>query len=98
MKPFKVAATQLAVRHRDTAGNLDLHTRFIAEAAKPGCQLIVFPELSITGHNGTPEVTRDAEPLDGRIFDAMHEAASENPVYALRKRRPETYGALTEPL
>jgi predicted amidohydrolase len=75
MKPFKVAATQLAVRHRDTAGNLDLHARFMAEAAKVGCQLIVFPELSVTGHNGTPEVTRDAEPLDGRIFGAMHEAA-----------------------
>ncbi len=75
MKPFRVAATQLAVRHRDTAGNLALHERFIAEAAKAGCRLAVFPELSVTGHNGTPEITRDAEPLDGRIFAAMHEAA-----------------------
>lgn len=75
MKPFKVAATQLAVRHRDMAGNLELHARFIAEAAKASCQLVVFPELSATGHNGTPEITRDAEPLDGAIFHAMHEAA-----------------------
>lgn len=75
MKPFRVAATQLAVRHRDTAGNLAIHARFIAEAAKSGCQLVVFPELSATGHNGTPEITRDAEPLDGRIFHAMEEEA-----------------------
>ena len=75
LKPFKVAATQLAVRHLDVAGNLALHARFIAEAAKAGCQLAVFPELSVTGHNGTPEITRAAEPLDGHISDAMHEAA-----------------------
>ena len=75
MKPFKVAATQLAVRHLDTAGNLALHARFIAEAVKSSCQLVVFPELSVTGHNGTAEITRDAEPLDGRIFQTMQEAA-----------------------
>jgi predicted amidohydrolase len=75
MKPFRVAATQLAVRHRGADANLALHARFIADAAKAGCQLVVFPELSVTGHNGTPEITRDAEPLDGCIFQAMHDEA-----------------------
>src|SRR5262249_58523668 len=40
MKPFRVAATQLAVRHREKDGNLALHARFIGEAAKAGCQLV----------------------------------------------------------
>jgi predicted amidohydrolase len=80
MKPFKVAATQLAVRHRDTGGNLALHARFIGEAAKSSCQLVVFPELSVTGHNGTAEITRDAEPLDGRIFHAMKDEAKRHDI------------------
>ena len=26
----------------------------IEEAAEAGCDLVVFPELSVTGHNGSP--------------------------------------------
>ncbi len=75
MKQFKVAATQLAVRQLDVEGNLDAHFQLIGQAAEAGCQLVVFPELSVTGHNGTPEITRAAEPSDGMICRAIHEAA-----------------------
>jgi predicted amidohydrolase len=30
----------------------------------------------VTGHNGSPEVTRDAEPADGRIFQVLSERAA----------------------
>ena len=75
MKQFKVAATQLAVRQLDVEGNLEAHFQLIGQAAEAGCQLIVFPELSVTGHNGTPEITRAAEPSDGMICRAMYETA-----------------------
>ena len=55
--------------------NLALHAELIAQAAGASCDLIVFPELSVTGHNGTAEVTRAAQPLDGPIFQTMHAQA-----------------------
>jgi predicted amidohydrolase len=33
----------------DVAGNLDKHLRILAEAASGGCELAVFPEMSLTG-------------------------------------------------
>jgi predicted amidohydrolase len=54
--------------------NLDTHDQFIGQAAD-AAYLVVFPELSVTGHNGTPEVTRAAEPFDGPIYRAIHDRA-----------------------
>ena len=71
MKRFKVAATQVDVRHTDVEHNLEIHLQLIAEAAEAGCELIVFPETSATGNNGSVEVTRFAEPHDGRIFETI---------------------------
>ncbi len=62
MERCRVAATQVDVRHADVEHNLETHLRLIAETAEAGCDLVVFPELSVTGHNGSPEVTRMAEP------------------------------------
>jgi 5-aminopentanamidase len=73
----RVAATQVAVRHLDVDHNLQLHLQLIAETAEAGCDLVVFPELSMTGHNGSPEVTRHAEAHDGAIFEAVHKRAKE---------------------
>jgi predicted amidohydrolase len=67
----RVAATQVDVRQLDVEGNLETHRRVIAEAAEDGCDLVVFPELSVTGHNGSAEITRRAEPLDGPILAAL---------------------------
>ncbi len=75
MRRFKVAATQVDVRHTDVEHNLEIHLQLIAETAEAGCDLVVFPETSVTGNNGSPEVTRFAEPHDGRIFRTIQEQA-----------------------
>jgi 5-aminopentanamidase len=75
VRRFRVAATQVDVRHGDVEHNLETHVRLIAEAAEAGCDLVVFPELSVTGHNGSPDVTRGAEPADGAIARVMGDAA-----------------------
>ena len=54
MQRCRVAVTQVDVRHRNPEHNLETHARLIAETAVAGCQLVVFPELSVTGHNGSP--------------------------------------------
>jgi predicted amidohydrolase len=77
MRHCRVAATQLDVRHLDVGHNLAAHLRLIGETADAGCDLVVFPELSVTGHNASPEVTRSAERHDGPIFEAIHERARE---------------------
>ena len=77
MDRFRVAATQVDVRHLDVDHNVLTHLRLIDEAAEDGCDLVVFPELSVTGHNGSPEVIRSAEPLDGPIYRALQGRARE---------------------
>lgn len=77
MEHFRVAATQVDVRHMDVEHNIETHRRLIAETAAAGCDLVLFPELSVTGHNGSPEVLRCAEPLEGRIFQAIQRQARE---------------------
>ncbi len=75
MERCKVAATQVEVRHTDVDHNLETHLRLIAETAEEGCDLVVFPELSMTGHNGSDDVTRAAEPYDGGIYRAIQRQA-----------------------
>jgi predicted amidohydrolase len=77
MERFTVAATQVDVRHLDVEHNLETHLALIAETAGEGCDLVVFPETSVTGNNGSPDVTRFAEPHDGRIFTTIHRRAKE---------------------
>lgn len=78
MDAFRVGATQLDTRLGDVEHNLDGHRRLAAEAAAAGCALVVFPELSATGHSGDAEVTRSAEPHDGAVFDAIRALAREH--------------------
>ena len=75
MRRCRVAATQVDVRHGDVEANLETHVRLIEEVAAAGCDLVVFPELSVTGHNGSAHVTRDAEPAGGRIATVLGDAA-----------------------
>ena len=76
MKPFTVAATQVETSHLDVDHNLELHVRLIEETAAAGCHLVVFPEGSVTGSNGSEDVVRDAEPSDGRIYRTLQAEAA----------------------
>ena len=54
MERCTVAATQVDVRHLDVEHNLETHLRLIAETAEAGCDLVVFPETSVTGQQRQP--------------------------------------------
>ncbi len=49
-RPFRVAVAQIAPKLGDLAANLETHKRIIAEASRNGADLVVFPELSLTGY------------------------------------------------
>ena len=76
MQRFTVAATQVDTRCLDVDHNLEVHARLIAETAAAGCDLVVFPEGSVTGSNGSADVVRFGEPCDGRIYRVLQAEAA----------------------
>ncbi len=50
MPPLIIAAAQSSSIAGDLAGNIARHQRFMQMAAEHGVQLLVFPELSLTGY------------------------------------------------
>jgi predicted amidohydrolase len=73
-----IAAAQTIPKNENISGNLEDHIRLIRLAASHGAQLILFPELSITGY-----VREKAEILefvtgDPRINDLRSLSISEN--------------------
>ncbi len=81
MKAARVAAVQVNIRHLATSDNVARHLDLIDEAKAKGATLVVFPELSTTGHNGSPDVVRDAEPADGRIYTTIARRAAERGLF-----------------
>lgn len=49
-RTFTLAAAQIAPRLGDVAANLDLYERTVADARGLGADLVLFPELSLTGY------------------------------------------------
>jgi len=72
MEKFKLAAVQMNALRGKLAYNLKVHQKIAQEAARAGCRLIMFPELSVTTHYGDDDVTRFAgEAGKGKIHDTM---------------------------
>ena len=62
---FVFAAAQVNPRLGDVDANLDLYERTVAEARGAGADLVVFPELSVTGYTLRDMVSTVALRLDG---------------------------------
>jgi predicted amidohydrolase len=63
---MRVAVYQCESRPGDVAGNLDRLARAAEEAAGQGAELLISPEMFLTGYNiGRAAVRRMAEPPDG---------------------------------
>jgi len=71
MQAFRVAATQFNTKNLALADNVQRHVAVIGRAVAAGCSLICFPELSITGHNGSDDIVRDAQTLDGNAVETI---------------------------
>ena len=59
MKDIKVASVQFEHAPGDKQANLDKVRRFTAEAAEQGVELVVFPEMCITGYWFLRDLGRD---------------------------------------
>ena len=70
-----VALAQLAPRLGDLRANLARHLELLGEAAGQGADLVVFPELSLTGYFLKDLVTDSAVRLDGPELGALAAAS-----------------------
>jgi predicted amidohydrolase len=50
LKPYTVAIAQINVKLGDMEANLVKHLDYIEQAHEAGAQLLIFPELSLTGY------------------------------------------------
>lgn len=70
-----IAAAQIAAVPGDVSANLRTHARFAVLAAERGAQLLVFPELSLTGYELALARANAVAPDDPRL-DALRQLAA----------------------
>ncbi|MCG0454607.1 carbon-nitrogen hydrolase family protein [Enterobacter cloacae complex sp. ECC445] len=73
MSHWNIAAAQYGRQHQSVDDHVTNHLRFIAEAARQRCDLLVFPELSLTGSDST---TLPPPPGDAQLEPLLEAAHS----------------------
>ena len=75
----------------DVAGNLATHLELVADAAAAGCQLAVFPEMSLTGSANPAVNPEHLIPLDHPAIAKLAEVSGQNRVgvcFGVAERAP----------
>jgi predicted amidohydrolase len=80
-KEFKIALAQIQCKRADKAGNIKKIEQITTRARKQGAELIVFPELSLTGYVLRDEIYGLAEPIPGPATEAVAKIAQKANVY-----------------
>jgi predicted amidohydrolase len=79
VRNIKIGLAQIAPRLGDVNANLQKHLDYIGQAREQGVQLLLFPELSITGYSLrdlTPDVALQAR-VDDPVFARLLAAAGD---------------------
>lgn len=74
---LKIAVAQTAARHGDIAANLDAHLAMIGAARAGGAEVLVFPELSLTGYCVGDRSLALAIPRDHEVIQRLADAAGD---------------------
>lgn len=82
MSTLTIAAAQSLSIAGDLCGNIVRHGRFIEKAAEQGVELLVFPELSLTGYEGEVAAALAIEPHDA-VLQPLRDLARELGVTAV---------------
>jgi predicted amidohydrolase len=72
-----VGLAQIRPSLGDVEGNIDKHLEYIDAARREGCQVVVFPELGITGYRLKDLVYHVALPLRAKILRRVVDASRE---------------------
>ncbi|MGE8149766.1 carbon-nitrogen hydrolase family protein [Pseudomonas vancouverensis] len=82
MKPLIIAAAQSTAIAGDLAGNIARHQHFMKSAAEQGVELLVFPELSLTGYERELAGELAVSPHDS-VLQPLRDVARETGVTAV---------------
>ncbi len=77
-----IALAQLPVVKGAVAENLETHLAYIQHAAERGADLVVFPELSLTGYE-LELLEQLALPKDSEVFSTLSDAAAANNIVVI---------------
>jgi predicted amidohydrolase len=72
---LRVAVAQVESVLGDLPANIDKHLAFIAKAREAGAQVVLFPEMSLTGHSAGAETLRVALGRDDPAIKRLAGAA-----------------------
>jgi predicted amidohydrolase len=78
---FKIALAQISCQQADKAENLTKIKRIAAKAKKQGAELVIFPELSLTGYVVRDEIYELAERIPGPSTEIMEDVAKKNQIH-----------------
>ena len=80
---FNIALAQISCRQADKAGNLAKIRKTVARAKKQGAELVIFPELSLTGYVIRDAVYELAERIPGPSTRIIEATAKKNDIYVI---------------
>jgi len=82
-KVFKIALAQISCRQADKAENLRKIKKTVAKAKRQGAELVIFPELSLTGYVVRDEIYELAERIPGPSTKIIEDVAKKNDIHVV---------------
>lgn len=80
---FKIALAQISCQQANKAENLTKIKKTVVRAKKQGAELVVFPELSLTGYVVRDEIYELAERIPGPSTKTMEEVTKKNQIHLI---------------
>jgi len=80
---FKVALAQISCRQANKTENLTKIKKFVTRAKKQAAELVIFPELSLTGYVVRDEIYELAEKIPGPSTKIMEDVAKKNDIHVI---------------
>jgi predicted amidohydrolase len=83
MNSMKIALAQISPVLGNVELNLDKILKGIKRAKDEGCNMVIFPELSLTGYYIRDLVYELAETVPGKSFNIIKESAIQNSLHVI---------------
>jgi predicted amidohydrolase len=80
---FKIALAQISCRREDKKANLQKIEEYAKKAKKQNAELVVFPELSLTGYTVRDEIYELAEKIPGPSTSIIEKLAKEIGIHVI---------------
>jgi len=78
---IKVALAQISCKREDKAGNIRKMEKTVTKAKKQGAELVIFPELSLTGYVVRDQIYELAETIPGPATKTIENIARKTKAY-----------------